>query len=150
MFFYFKKSVFLQPQNGRGVAQLVARYVRDVEAGSSSLLTPTKAQKDTVFAVSFFFLTPYSLWPFLCCLLPFAFCLKNVSLPPKLKDIWQNDFFTLLLRWSHFALSPAPIRRRPTSRTAEPNPSFNIKERKSMGKPPISIEVPTQWRLRWR
>ena len=37
----FKKSVFLQPQNGRGVAQLVARYVRDVEAGSSSLLTPT-------------------------------------------------------------------------------------------------------------
>ena len=41
MRFYFKKSVFLQPQNGRGVAQLVARYVRDVEAGSSSLLTPT-------------------------------------------------------------------------------------------------------------
>ena len=41
MCFYFKKSVFLQPQNGRGVAQLVARYVRDVEAGSSSLLTPT-------------------------------------------------------------------------------------------------------------
>jgi hypothetical protein len=26
----------------RGVAQLVARYVRDVEAGSSSLLTPTE------------------------------------------------------------------------------------------------------------
>ena len=42
MRFYFKKSVFLQPQIGRGVAQLVARYVRDVEAGSSSLLTPTK------------------------------------------------------------------------------------------------------------
>ena len=41
MIFYFKKSVFLQPQIGRGVAQLVARYVRDVEAGSSSLLTPT-------------------------------------------------------------------------------------------------------------
>ena len=41
MRFYFKKSVFLQPQIGRGVAQLVARYVRDVEAGSSSLLTPT-------------------------------------------------------------------------------------------------------------
>ena len=41
MYFYFKKSVFLQPQIGRGVAQLVARYVRDVEAGSSSLLTPT-------------------------------------------------------------------------------------------------------------
>ena len=40
---HFKKSVFLQPQNGRGVAQLVARYVRDVEAGSSSLLTPTNA-----------------------------------------------------------------------------------------------------------
>ncbi len=29
----------------RGVAQLVARYVRDVEAGSSSLLTPTKQIK---------------------------------------------------------------------------------------------------------
>ncbi len=37
-----KKNVFLQPQKRRGVAQLVARYVRDVEAGSSSLLTPTK------------------------------------------------------------------------------------------------------------
>ncbi len=36
-----EKSVFLQPQKRRGVAQLVARYVRDVEAGSSSLLTPT-------------------------------------------------------------------------------------------------------------
>ena len=36
-----KKNVFLQPQKRRGVAQLVARYVRDVEAGSSSLLTPT-------------------------------------------------------------------------------------------------------------
>lgn len=41
MCFYFKKSVFLQPQIGRGVAQLVARYVRDVEAASSSLVTPT-------------------------------------------------------------------------------------------------------------
>ena len=29
-------------QKRRGVAQLVARYVRDVEVGSSSLLTPTK------------------------------------------------------------------------------------------------------------
>lgn len=29
----------------RGVAQLVARYVRDVEAGSSSLLTPTKKKR---------------------------------------------------------------------------------------------------------
>ena len=47
--FYFKKSVFLQPQNGRGVAQLVARYVRDVEAGSSSLLTPTKCLEDKFF-----------------------------------------------------------------------------------------------------
>ena len=47
MWFYFKKSVFLQPQNGRGVAQLVARYVRDVEAGSSSLLTPTPNEKST-------------------------------------------------------------------------------------------------------
>ena len=28
-------------QKRRGVAQLVARYVRDVEVGSSSLLTPT-------------------------------------------------------------------------------------------------------------
>lgn len=35
----------------RGVAQLVARYVRDVEAGSSSLLTPT--YRDAV-GVSFF------------------------------------------------------------------------------------------------
>ena len=47
--FYFKKSVFLQPQNTRGVAQLVARYVRDVEAGSSSLLTPTKSLKIRIF-----------------------------------------------------------------------------------------------------
>ena len=29
-------------QKRRGVAQMVARYVRDVEVGSSSLLTPTK------------------------------------------------------------------------------------------------------------
>ena len=40
--FIIKKNVFLHPQKRRGVAQLVARYVRDVEAGSSSLLTPTK------------------------------------------------------------------------------------------------------------
>ena len=37
----------------RGVAQLVARYVRDVEAGSSSLLTPTK-KKEMPSGVSFF------------------------------------------------------------------------------------------------
>ncbi len=37
----------------RGVAQLVARYVRDVEAGSSSLLTPTK-KRETLSGVSFF------------------------------------------------------------------------------------------------
>ena len=75
MVFYIKKSVFLQPQNGRGVAQLVARYVRDVEAGSSSLLTPTKAQKDTVFSVSFLF-NP---------ILPFAYCLlpKKCIFAPK-------------------------------------------------------------------
>ena len=36
----------------RGVAQLVARYVRDVEAGSSSLLTPTKKKRRK--SVSFF------------------------------------------------------------------------------------------------
>ena len=29
----------------RGVAQLVARYVRDVEAASSSLVTPTNLKK---------------------------------------------------------------------------------------------------------
>ena len=34
--------IFAPPFGRRGVAQLVARYVRDVEAGSSSLLTPTK------------------------------------------------------------------------------------------------------------
>ncbi len=38
----------------RGVAQLVARYVRDVEAGSSSLLTPTK-KKEMPTGVSFFY-----------------------------------------------------------------------------------------------
>lgn len=32
----------------RGVAQLVARYVRDVEAGSSSLLTPTNCHGDVL------------------------------------------------------------------------------------------------------
>ena len=67
MCFYLKKSVFLQPQNGRGVAQLVARYVRDVEAGSSSLLTPTKTLKNTVLAV-FFSFKPNVAY----CLLPIA------------------------------------------------------------------------------
>ena len=49
MCFFCKKerrvSIFLyfcNLEKHRGVAQLVARYVRDVEAGSSSLLTPTK------------------------------------------------------------------------------------------------------------
>jgi hypothetical protein len=42
-----KNVIFANPQKGeifRGVAQLVAYYVRDVGAGSSSLLTPTKAK----------------------------------------------------------------------------------------------------------
>ena len=65
MWFYFKKSVFLQPQNGRGVAQLVARYVRDVEAGSSSLLTPTPTRKTRCSPCFFFYITTH-------CLLPFA------------------------------------------------------------------------------
>ncbi len=65
MVFYIKKSVFLQPQIGRGVAQLVARYVRDVEAGSSSLLTPTITGKAR-YSPCFFFLN---------LLLPIAFCL---------------------------------------------------------------------------
>ena len=38
----YKNLLFLPAgMNNRGVAQLVACYVRDVEAGSSSLLTPT-------------------------------------------------------------------------------------------------------------
>ena len=38
-----KNLLFLPAgMNNRGVAQLVAYYVRDVGAGSSSLLTPTK------------------------------------------------------------------------------------------------------------
>ena len=36
-----KKCIFVRVFI-RGVAQLVARYVRDVEAASSSLVTPTK------------------------------------------------------------------------------------------------------------
>ena len=36
----------------RGVAQLAARHVRDVEVGSSSLLTPTK--KAAIFKLSLF------------------------------------------------------------------------------------------------
>lgn len=39
-------------QKDRGVAQLVARYVRDVEVGCSSHLTPTK--KDETNVSSFF------------------------------------------------------------------------------------------------
>ena len=35
-----KKCIFAASK-ARGVAQLVARYVRDVEAASSSLVTPT-------------------------------------------------------------------------------------------------------------
>ena len=39
---HYKICYFCNPETiHRGVAQLVARYVRDVEAGSSSLLTPT-------------------------------------------------------------------------------------------------------------
>ncbi len=34
-------SGFFQANSHRGVAQLAARHVRDVEVGSSSLLTPT-------------------------------------------------------------------------------------------------------------
>ena len=38
----YKNLLFLPAgMNNRGVAQLVAYYVRDVGAGSSSLLTPT-------------------------------------------------------------------------------------------------------------
>jgi hypothetical protein len=38
---HHKNLLFLRCRNNRGVAQLVAYYVRDVGAGSSSLLTPT-------------------------------------------------------------------------------------------------------------
>ena len=41
MYYKMKKSVLLRTFLLRGVAQLVARYVRDVEAASSSLVTPT-------------------------------------------------------------------------------------------------------------
>ena len=40
-----KIFVHLHPIINRGVAQLAARHVRDVEAGSSSLLTPTKEKQ---------------------------------------------------------------------------------------------------------
>ncbi len=53
--FISKKVYFCSRKKGRGVAQLVARYVRDVEAGSSSLLTPTEQKKHTAAAVCFFF-----------------------------------------------------------------------------------------------
>ena len=36
-----KNLLFLSPELARGVAQLVARYVRDVEVAGSSLVTPT-------------------------------------------------------------------------------------------------------------
>ena len=36
-----KKCYFCPRKTARGVAQLAARHVRDVEVGSSSLLTPT-------------------------------------------------------------------------------------------------------------
>ena len=42
-------------QKNRGVAQLVARYVRDVEVGCSSHLTPTKKDETNV---SSFFVSP--------------------------------------------------------------------------------------------
>ena len=41
-------------QKRRGVAQLVARYVRDVEVGSSSLLTPTKKENSQLIENSLF------------------------------------------------------------------------------------------------
>ena len=41
-------------QKRRGVAQLVARYVRDVEVGSSSLLTPTKKRILKYLRILFF------------------------------------------------------------------------------------------------
>ena len=42
-------------QKRRGVAQLVARYVRDVEVGSSSLLTPTKKRILNYLRILFFY-----------------------------------------------------------------------------------------------
>ncbi len=43
--FVNKKIILtLQSQKPRGVAQLAARHVRDVEVGSSSLLTPTQSR----------------------------------------------------------------------------------------------------------
>ena len=38
-------STFAVAKLLRGVAQLVARHVRDVEVGSSSLLTPTEVKE---------------------------------------------------------------------------------------------------------
>ena len=43
----------------RGVAQMVARMVRDHEAASSSLATPTR-ERQTAFAVCLFFRLIYS------------------------------------------------------------------------------------------
>ena len=45
MFLSFKKEyiTFALAIANRGVAQLAARHVRDVEVGSSSLLTPTNS-----------------------------------------------------------------------------------------------------------
>ena len=42
----------------RDVAQLVARHVRDVEVGSSSLLIPTQGDSRSSSAVTFFFALP--------------------------------------------------------------------------------------------
>ena len=45
----YKNLLFLPARmNNRGVAQLVAYYVRDVGAGSSSLLTPTHKQTNSL------------------------------------------------------------------------------------------------------
>ena len=41
VFFVISKKVVLLCLENRGVAQLVARYVRDVEVAGSSLVTPT-------------------------------------------------------------------------------------------------------------
>ncbi len=42
----------------RDVAQLVARHVRDVEVGSSSLLIPTQGDRRSRSAITFFLCSP--------------------------------------------------------------------------------------------
>lgn len=58
MFDKFKSKHYLCARKAnRGVAQLAARHVRDVEAGSSSLLTPTYLQciRQSQFLLAAFF-----------------------------------------------------------------------------------------------